>query len=239
MLTEDIEIVELTVFQPRINNISTFEISKADLLFWGEHHVIPKAKMASEGLGDFHSGDWCKFCKVKYKCPKMFDEFKSIQNIAEKDSGFDSGFTQKNIADFIDDNLLLEIYNKADLVQEFIKSIKDYIYKEALNGKKWPGLKLVESRTNRIISDPENLILDLELAVEDTDELFTKKLIGLTALKKILGKKDFEAIVDPYLIKPKGTPTLVDNSDPRQEYSSALSDFDDDFCKYTEDSDLD
>lgn len=66
----DIETVEMTIFQPRRDNISTFSMKKEDLLNWAETVLAPTAQLAYNGEGDFHAGDHCQFCKVKATCRK-------------------------------------------------------------------------------------------------------------------------------------------------------------------------
>jgi len=66
----DINRIEMTIFQPRRNNVSTAVISKTDLLAWAENILAPTAKLASEGKGEFKAGDHCQFCKVKATCRK-------------------------------------------------------------------------------------------------------------------------------------------------------------------------
>ena len=63
-----IETVHLSIFQPRIDNISCFEISAANLLSWAVGEVEPKAKLAYDGIGDFKAGEHCRFCKAHNKC---------------------------------------------------------------------------------------------------------------------------------------------------------------------------
>ena len=56
----DIDTVRMTIFQPRKSNISVYEMEKADLLEWADTDLTQKAKLAYEGQGDFHCGEWCK-----------------------------------------------------------------------------------------------------------------------------------------------------------------------------------
>lgn len=69
----EIENVRMTIVQPRLENITTFEMSAADLRAWGES-IKPIAKMAFEGKGEQHPGDWCKFCRAKPVCKACMEE---------------------------------------------------------------------------------------------------------------------------------------------------------------------
>ena len=66
----DVSTVRMTIFQPRRENISTFEMSKADLLAWAENVLAPTAKLAFNGEGEFKAGDHCQFCTAKATCRK-------------------------------------------------------------------------------------------------------------------------------------------------------------------------
>ncbi len=59
----DIHTIRMTIVQPRLNNISTYEISAEELLRWAETEVRPKAMLAYKGAGEFCAGEWCRFCK--------------------------------------------------------------------------------------------------------------------------------------------------------------------------------
>ena len=64
----DIDVVNMTIYQPRRSNISTFTLSKEELYKWAEQVLAPIAKLAFAGEGEFHSGEWCQFCKAKADC---------------------------------------------------------------------------------------------------------------------------------------------------------------------------
>ena len=64
----DIDEVSMTIYQPRRENISTWTISVEALKEWAEKELIPKAKLAFEGKGEYVPGPWCVFCKAAVKC---------------------------------------------------------------------------------------------------------------------------------------------------------------------------
>ena len=61
----DINLVRMTINQPRLDHISTSFASAAEIRYWGDHKVAPVAKQAYEGKGEFACGDWCRWCPVK------------------------------------------------------------------------------------------------------------------------------------------------------------------------------
>ena len=70
----DIDEVAMTIYQPRRENISTWTISVADLKAWAEDELVPRAKLAFEGKGEYLPGPWCTFCKAAVKCRARAEE---------------------------------------------------------------------------------------------------------------------------------------------------------------------
>jgi len=96
------------------------------------------------------------------------------------------------------------------------------------HGKKWPGFKVVEGRSNRKYTDQDAVASALIQAKFKEEDIYTKKLLSITNLEKEIGKKPFAEIVSPFLVKPQGKPALAPLSDKRPEFTgveSAVSDF--------------
>lgn len=66
-----IERVRMTIIQPRIGNLSEYELEIDQLLYWADHVLTPTAKKAIKGEGEQVAGDWCQFCKVKCQCKAL------------------------------------------------------------------------------------------------------------------------------------------------------------------------
>jgi hypothetical protein len=202
----DLQEIVLAIHQPRVSSPSEFELSVNDLLAWAEDTVKPKAALAFEGKGEFVPGTHCHFCKVANRCKALADH---NLELASHD------FAEPTL---LSDSDLVEIYERADLFTKWLSKVTDYVKAEAVSGKKWDGLKLVEGRSVRQITDENAVLTALEAAGFTTDKITNVKLKGLTDLTKILGKTGFANIVEPYVVKPAGKPTLVSSEDPRPEF---------------------
>jgi hypothetical protein len=197
----DIEKVILHIYQPRRDNISTYEITSDELYKWGES-IREIAELADKGEGEFSCGFWCKFCNAKNKCRKRAEE--NIK-IAQEEFTLPPELTDDEIE---------EILPKLDNLEDWVKDIKVYALEKALKGHKWQDFKLVEGRSNRKYRDEDEVIKKVrELGFNP----FEEKLLGITAMTKLLGKKVFDENISDLLEKPKGKLTLVGLDDKREE----------------------
>ena len=60
---------------------------------------------------------------------------------------------------------------------------------------------------------------------------FEKKMLGLTALEKKLGKRDFQNLLADLVVRSQGKPVLVPVSDKRAEMNLASVEFADEKMK--------
>ena len=206
----DIDTVRMVIFQPRLGNISESTISKADLLAWAHDALVPAAKLAYDGEGDFCAGAHCRFCKLKATCRKRAE-----YNLALAKYDFEMPPT-------LEDSEVEAVLAKADTLAAWVNDIKEYALQQAIQGKKWMGWKLVEGRSNRKYTD--------EAAVANTVkeagyEPYEQKLLGITAMTGLLGKKKFEELLGSFVVKPQGKPTLAPMSDKRPAMNTAAEDF--------------
>lgn len=206
----DIETVKMTIFQPRKENVSTAEISKEELYEWAVNILQPIAEVAAKGDGDFKAGDHCRFCKVKSTCRKRAEANLTLAQYDFKPE------------DELEDVEIEIILAKVDELVSWANDVKDYALKKALHGKKWEDWKLVEGRANRKYKNESEVA---KIVTDAGFDPYSKKLIGITEMTKMLGKEKFKELLKDQIIKPKGKPTLVPMSDKRKEMNIAASDF--------------
>jgi len=206
----DIQTIRMTIFQPRRDNISTYEIGKDELLKWADEVLKPTADLAYEGEGDFHAGDHCQFCKVKATCRRRAE-----YNLELAKYDF-------QMPDLLEENEIAAVLQKIDQMISWGNDVKEYALQQALSGTHYPGYKLVAGRSVRRYTNEEAVADAVEKAGFDPYE---KKLLGITAMTSLLGKKKFNEILDGMIEKPEGKPTLVPDSDKRPEIHTAKDDF--------------
>lgn len=200
--------VRMTVLQPRLNNYGSEQLSVSELLDWATNEVVPRAKLAWEGKGHLVAGDHCRtcFCRARFQCPARAEEAMAI---AEK------AFTLPT-PDLLTMDQLVDVLAKADLALDWLNDVKDYALKQAKEGHKIKGYKLVEGRSNRKYSDPDAVVDRLLKAGIDEAIIYERNLLGITAMQSALGKKKFDSLIGDLLAKPPGKPTLVPEGDKRE-----------------------
>ena len=208
----DINKVSMTIFQPRREHISTYEITKEELLKWADTVLAPTAQLAASGDGEFKAGAHCQFCKVKATCRKRAE-----YNLELARYDFEMPAT-------LEDKEIEVILSKVDELIAWGSDIKEYALQSALNGKQWSNWKLVEGRSNRRYTD-ETVVADAVKAAGY--DPYEHKVLGITAMTKLLGKTKFEKLLSCYLEKPQGKPTLVPMSDKRPAINKAAEAADD------------
>ncbi len=206
----DIDSVAMTVYQPRRQNVSTFETSKDDLYRWAEEVLKPTAELAFAGDGNFLCGEWCGFCKAKHEC-----RARAEANLLLAQYDF-------KLPPLLEDSEIEVILSRADQLVSWVNDIKEYALQQAISGKDWTGFKLVEGRSNRRYTDEAAVTQAVTNAGFDPYE---RKLLGITAMQKLLGKSRFEELLSAYIEKPQGKPTLVPESDKRPVMNNAKTDF--------------
>jgi hypothetical protein len=206
----DIDSVRMTIYQPRRDNVSTYEISKDELYRWADEVLKPTADLAFVGDGTFLCGEWCGFCKAKHDCR------------ARADANMELARYDFKLPPLLTDEEVEEIISRVDDLVAWAADIKDYALQQAISGKEWNGWKLVEGRSNRKYTN------ETAVAGAVTDAGFDPyecKVLGVTAMQKLLGKSRFEELLAAYIEKPQGKPTLVPESDKRPAMNTAKNDF--------------
>ncbi|MDD7587217.1 MAG: DUF2800 domain-containing protein [Corynebacterium glucuronolyticum] len=204
----NIQQVRMVIFQPRIGNISVDEVSVTDLLAWAEEVVKPAATKAIKGEGELTAGQWCQFCRHAPQCPALARHY--LQPIPRKADETPAAPDPETLTD----TQIAQIVEWSGDIKKWLTKVESYALDQANNGHAYPGLKLVEGRSVRKFTDQDAVAKKVEALGKDPWE---KKLLGITAMTKLLGKKTFDAELGELIHKPAGKPTLVPVSDKRPE----------------------
>lgn len=209
----DIEQVALTVFQPRRENVSTWTISVTELNKWAEQTLKPAAELAANGEGEFCAGYWCQFCKIASTCRARAE---ANLELAKFEFAPPAELTQDEVA---------EVLARIPGLTKWASDVQDYALSQALSGELYEGFKLVAGRSIRKYTD-ETAVAEAAKAAGYRD-IYKRSLLTITAMEKLMGKKNFSEILGNLVVKPKGKPTLVPVTDkrPKLQVSTAADDF--------------
>jgi len=213
----DITSVRNHILQPRLDNYGHEEMPVEDLLAWAHDYVKPRAAAAWNGEGEFVPGEHCSdyFCRARFTCSARAN--KGLELAKEK-------FVALPPEQLTDDQVV-SVLQRAKEVEKWLSDLQTYALKQAEAGKEWPGLKLVEGRSNRRYVDEEQVAEKLTKEGIKEAVIYSRSLLGITAMEKAIGKKEFERILADLIEKPQGKPVLVSQSDPRPPINSGAKHF--------------
>lgn len=209
----DIEQVALTVFQPRRENVSTWTISVAELNEWAEQTLKPAAELAAKGEGEFYAGAWCQFCRIASTCRARAE---ANLELAKFEFAPPAELSADEVA---------KVLTQIPELTRWASDVQDYALSQALSGEQYEGFKLVAGRSIRKYTD-ETAVAEAAKAAGYRD-IYKRSLLTITAMEKLMGKKQFSEILGDLVVKPDGKPTLVPVTDKRPELqiSTAADDF--------------
>ncbi len=208
----DIRNVTLHIVQPRTEDgNSSWSLSRNALEEWGRN-IMPTAKLAWEGKGEFSCGDHCRFCKAKATCRARAEHILSEAEFSIVPP------------ELLSDDELGKILVRARLFANWLSDIEEYALNEIMSGKTVTGFKAVEGRSNRQITDLEAAFTVLKDSGIEEAMLYERKPLGLTELEKLVGgKKKLTELIGGYIEKPQGRPTLVPADDKRHDYKKDMT----------------
>ena len=203
--------VKMVIFQPRRENVSVWETTVTQLKKWAEKKLRPRAEMAYKGTGNYQPGSHCQFCKAAIKCRARAEENLKIAQQEFK------------MPPLLSDAEIEAILTKVPELKKWVEAIWDYATEQALKGKQWNGFKVVQGKSVRKYSNEEKVVDACNNA--GYKDIYVKKLITITEMEKLMGKKVFNEVLGSLIEKPAGKPTLVEESDKRPAITTAMNEF--------------
>lgn len=208
--------VAVYIDQPRIGAYDGWTCTVDELLAWGES-VKPKAQMAFMGFGEYHAGDWCRFCRANGICKAQ----------AEQQIGAFDDFSAAvgNPTALLSPSEMGEVLKRGETLVSWYETVREKALESLLNGEKIPGYKVVEGRSTRCWTDQDKALDKLQESGVDRAVIYDSVPKTLVQLEKLLGTARFKELVGEFVTKPQGKPTLALETDSRKEFNSAAADF--------------
>lgn len=214
----DVTKVEMHIFQPRINNISTWSCTVDDLMAWANDTVKPTAAKAAKGKGTYTAGEHCRFCPHAGKCRKL------TECCTETVKKYDLTAKVSVLAPFE----IAEVLALEPLISLWLKRVKAQALDTLLSGGEITGYKAVEGRSLRDWEDEDKVSKILVSAGYSPEDIHETKLYSPAGMETALGKKKVQELLADMIVKKPGSPTVVPESDKREpinRLSEAKEDF--------------
>lgn len=201
--------VEMHIYQPRINNVSAASLMVEDLLEWAEQTVKPIAQKAAKGKGGYKAGPHCKFCPHAGRC----------RELAKTCTEYVETHDLRVAVPVLAPHEIAEVLQMEPLIALWLKKVKAQALDTLLDGGEVPGWKVVEGKLgNRKWTDELQVAEVLKTAGYQPDEITETKLLSPAAMDKALGKKRAAELLEEYIDRSPGAPTVVPVSDKRPVY---------------------
>lgn len=203
-LAYDVEKVRMHIYQPRINNISTYETTVSDLIAWGEEVVKPTAEKAAKGKGEHKPGEHCRFCPHAGRCrelTKLCTEYVGKMRI--------ECLAPWEVAD---------VLQMEPTITLWLKRVKEQALTTMMDGGEIPGYKVVAGRGSRNWADELEVAAELEKQGISRDQYTETKILSVAQMEKALGKKRFTELIGGHVLSIAGSPTIATITDKRPAY---------------------
>lgn len=203
-----------TIWQPRLNNFSEENMTRAALVKW-RNDLIPTAQLAlSEDAPFGPSEDACRYCPAAGICgPRT--RFMLAQDFGDPD--------------VLNGEELADAFSRTSHLKRWIADIEDAALKRAYeDAGSVPGFKVVQSGGRRGIKDDQKAIDALISAGYDREAVERKSIQTLGQLDKLVGAEELQQVLGDLLVMSEGRLSLAKESDPRppaDALHSAKTDF--------------
>ena len=163
-----------------------------------------------KGGGEFKAGSHCQFCKARANCRKRAEY---NLELARYDFAMPAELTDAEVE---------AVLSKADDLASWAADVKEYALQKAVSGKTWKDWKVVEGRSVRKYANETAVAETVKEAGYDPYE---QKVLGITDMTRLLGRRKFDELLSGMIVKPEGKPTLMPLSDKRPAMHTAVNDF--------------
>lgn len=203
--------VVLGIVQPRYSAsdaVKCVELDTISLLDFTAD-LLDAVKRTEESDAPTVTGPHCKFCSAKPICPALRRE----AEVAVK-----AQFSVDKL-DAMDPLVVSELLSKLDVIEDWVKGVREFAYSQAKNGVQIPGYKLVPKRATRKWIDENAASKKLEYAVSQSvmRELVTDpELKSVAQVEKIIGADMAKRLFPELVVAVSSGDTLVPTSDKRE-----------------------
>ncbi len=168
----------------------------------------------------------CYYCPVKAQCPALAKKAveaarMDFMSVVSKPTPPKIVTTSLFSKDLMDNSAIGNALTALPLMELWMCAVREFAARESMAGRRIPGWKVVEGKSNRRWEDEGKVIKEFKKLGVKEDDFMPRKLVGLGAANDLLPKDKREPFFKKLCVKPKGSPSLVPESDPRPTYNRA------------------
>lgn len=205
----DVRQVEMHIYQPRINNISSDSLTADQLLHWAETQVRPIAAKAARGKGGYAADAWCRFCPHAGRC-------RTLSRVCTE---YVEAHQLRVAVPVLAPHEVAQVLEMEPLISLWLKRVKAQALTTLMDGGEVPGYKVVEGKLgNRRWADELQVADKLLASGYLPGDITETKLLSPAAMDKAIGKKRVAELLDSLIDRSPGAPTVVPESDKRPAY---------------------
>lgn len=212
-----VEEIEMAIIQPRAPHrngpVRRWSTTLTHILDYASE-LIEAAKRTMIPNAELVAGKHCRFCPAQPQCPALHKETLDVAK---------TEFDNKPLLDprLLGPDQLGYILDRADIIEDWVRSVRQHVQSELEAGNAVPGWKLVPKRaTRQWVSEQEVKAWALGQDVHD-DEIYEKKLKSPAAIEKVVGKKNVPADL---IVSISSGYTLAPSTDPRPAITNVAAD---------------
>lgn len=164
-----------------------------------EAQLVRAVKQAEQPGAMLRTGDHCRWCTAKPICPQM-------TGAAER--------ALKTTLNSLNPDLISSYLAQADMLDDWIKELRNMAHVMIDNGVPVPGFKLVQKRATRQWTKEEDVVHWLDGKGLEPNEIYSKELLSPAQMEKLLKKRKL-ALPDDLVVAVSSGTTLAPESDPR------------------------
>lgn len=198
--------IKLVILQPFGGELIAEEWVVTESIFQIELDKITKAAERALSVTEDNlcenliAGDHCQWCAAKGNC-RVYSEY-VMESITE---GFDDQRIIMRDKARLDDEEIEKILNNLDIINDWIKSLKEHTMEKLKSGKhNFVGWILGESNTHRQWKNKDEAEEELRKLVPPNKEIYKKTLISPAQAEKLVSKDKLRDLV----YKPPGSIVL-------------------------------
>ncbi len=227
--SSEMNVIELVIVQPRANHkdgpVRRWETTREQILKF-KREIEISISYCKDDNPTFDTGDWCRWCPAKHKCPELFENTNEIAKAA-----FDVVDTGEDTLVAMTDEQMLKVLDNADTIKGFLKAVQAHAQARLEGGDSLGDYKLVRGRATRKWCD-QQLVADHFQDQLGVDDLYTRKFVSPAQMEKVLKKKgvcktvkDAKAAIFGMVDPGEGKLSLAPGHDKREQVFLNAADY--------------